>query len=386
MLNVIASKRLVRRHVLLLAGAVAGMAFADTLSRRAEASGAAQPADLTADLRVFESTTAHNSYPDDCDMRLDRLYIAEDLDVSIEVVFSRALSDAESQQVQWSISNDDAVWSSGDFDGQGNPALVTTTVSPTRAGDRKQAMVRVTYQDSDVAPPVPLRVVTDDEYAAAQATLASFTAVGGQRQLPLTVDLLARFLGQDSTLVGTPSIGSYQLDICDPRLTQRAGANWGADTVTNVPLVQYAADQPASGIAAEAAARALLIQYEDDIRQYFVDDPSATTCVVDYAYSGNLTLNRPLDALLALHGVQFDGTLSATIDAPTAPAASLVARNVQVEGTLSDLYDFNLEDTGAGAFPAAEAAKVQIASVKHNIGKVFVVSFTLSSVFDSIDV
>jgi hypothetical protein len=360
--------------------------FASARSPDAQARDVAQTTDLTADLRVFESSTAHNSYPDDCDNRLDRLYIAEDLDVSIEVSFSRALSDEESQEVQWSISNDDAVWSTGDFAGQPNPALVTTTLSATRIGDPRQATVHITYQGADVAEAVPLRVIGNDEYATAQATLSGFTTPDRQRQLPLTVDLLSRFLGQDSTAAGTPSIGSYQLDICDPRLTQRAGADWGADTVADVPLVQYGPDLPASDIVAEAAARALLAQHEDAIRQFFVDNPGATTYAADYTYDGNLTLNRPLDAALALHGVQFDGTLSATIDAPSQPDAPLVARNVRVMGTVSDLYDFNLEDTGPAAFPAAEAAKVQIASVKHDVGKVFVVAFTLRSAFDSVDV
>jgi hypothetical protein len=247
-------------------------------------------------------------------------------------------------------------------------------------------MVRIVYQGVDLVPPAPVRVVTDDEYATAQATLAGFTAGGGDRQLPLTVDLLSRFLGEDSTAAGTPSIGQYQLDICDPRLTQRAGANWGADTVADVPLVQYGPDQAASSIVAEAAARALLKRYEDQIRQFFDDNPLAEFYAANYTYTGNLTLNRPLDAFLALHGVQFDGTLSGTVAPPTGPDAPLAARQIQVTGTVSDLYDFDLQDTGAGAFPAAEAAKVEIASVKHDIGKVFVVAFTLDSAFDSIDV
>ena len=83
-----------------------------------------------------------------------------------------------------------------------------------------------------------MRVVTNQEYDAALATLASFTDVGSRPrgQLPLTVDLLSRFLGQDGNLVGTPSIAAEGLNICDPRLTQRAGANWGADTITDVPV------------------------------------------------------------------------------------------------------------------------------------------------------
>ena len=345
-------------------------------------------ADLTADLRIFESSTAHNSYPDDCDMRLDRLYIAEDLDLSIEVQFSRDLSDDESQQVQWLIANDDEVWSLGDFSGQSNPALVTITLSPPRGDDRTQAMVHVMYQGSDIAAPAPLRLITNEEYDAALASLASFTAVGGRprSQLPLTVDLLARFLGEDSTAVGVPSVGTSALNICDPRLTHRAGASWGADTVTDVPLVQYAADQPASTIIAEGAARALLDQNADEIRQFFADNPGAPTFAADYAYSGNLTLNRPLDAALSLHGVQFEGTLLASIDALVRPDGMLDARNVQVAGVVSDLYDFNLEAGGAGALPAAEAAKVEIASVKHDIGKVFLVSFTLDATFDSLEV
>jgi hypothetical protein len=365
--------------LILLAAIITGLALPGSIH--------AQAPDLAADLRIFESTTAHNSYPDDCDMRLDRLYIAEDLELSLQVQFNRELTDEESRQVEWSLSNDDAVWSTGDFVGQPNPALVTTTVTPPPGGDPTQATVHVTFQGVDIAPPAAVRVITNAEYESARTTLASFTAAGSRprSQLPLTVDLLSRFLGQDSSAVGTPSVGTTQLNICDPRLTQRAGANWGADSVTDVPLVQYAPDQPASEIVAEATARALLAQNEDDIRQYFVDNPRAPTYTADLTYTGNLTLNRPPDAALSLHGVQFDGILSAIIDAPSRPDAPLAARGVRVAGTVSDLYDFNLEASGGGAFAAGQAAKVQIASVAHDIGKVFVVSFDLDSAFDSLD-
>jgi hypothetical protein len=383
------SKREQRRRLLRgLAGAAASVVAVGALARRAQAAPAieAQSTDLTANLRIFESTTAHNSFPDDCDMRLDRLYIAEDLDLSIAVQFSRDLSDAELQQVQWFVSNDDATWSRGDFSGQSNPALMTTTLSPPRVGDRTQAMVHVQYQGADIAPPAPLRLVTNEEYDAAVATLKSFTAAGGRPRgrLPLSVDLLSRFLGQDSSATGTPTVGTAQLNICDPRLTHRAGANWGSAMVADVPLVSYAANQPASAIVAEAAARALQLQYDDEIRQYFVANPQASTYAANATYSGNLTLNRPLDALLALHGVQFDGSISATIDAPSGPDAPLRAHDIHIQGTVSDLYDFNLQAAGAGARPAAEAAKVEIASVKHDIGKVFLVSFTLDSTFDAL--
>ena len=62
-------------------------------------------------------------------MRLDRLYIAEGLELSIAVQFSRDLSDDEAKQVQWTVADDAGVWSSGDFQGQSNPALVTTRLS-----------------------------------------------------------------------------------------------------------------------------------------------------------------------------------------------------------------------------------------------------------------
>jgi hypothetical protein len=376
--------------LLAVAGAAAGAAAASTVARgvRATPASGAQTPDLSADLRMYESTTAHNSFPDGCDMRLDRLYIAEDLELSIEVQFNRDLSDDERQQVQWLISNDDATWSSGDFSDQPNPALVTTTLSPPPDGDRTQAMVHIQFQGTDIAPPAPIRLVTNDEYSAALATLASITAAGSRPrgQVPLTVDLLSRFLGQDSDATGAPSVGSAPLNICDPRLTHRAGADWGVDSVTDVPLVHYAADQAASAIVAEATANAVLSQHAVAVRQYFDDHPQANSYAVSYTSTGNLTLNRPADALLALHGVQFDGTLSATIDAPPRGETRLSARDVQVQGTVSDLYDFDLGDAGAGAFPAAQAAKVEIASVKHDIGKVFLVSFTLDSTFDSLDV
>jgi hypothetical protein len=349
----------------------------------------AQTPDLTAELRIFESTTAYNGYPDDCDMRLDRLYIAEDLELSIGVQFSRDLSDSEAEQVEWTVADDAGTWSSGSFRGQPNPALVTTTLSlPIREGDRRDALVHVVHQGVDLVPPAPLRLVTNQEYDAALATLASFADAGSRPRgrLPLTVDLLSRFLGQDSSLVGTPSVGTEPLNICDPRLTQRAGASWGAEMVTDVPLVEYASDQPAAEIVAEAAARALLAQHEDDIRQYFEVNPQAQTYPADFTYSGNLTLNRPLDAGLALHGVQFEGTLTATVSAPSRADAALVARDVQVSGSVGDLYDFDLEAGGAGAMPASEAAKVEIASVKHAIGKVFLVHFNLESSFESLDV
>ncbi len=368
-------------------GGLAASAFARGVL--AAPGSAAQTPPLTADLRVFDAATPHNSFPDGCDQRLDRLYMAEDLDLSISVQFNRDLSDDERQQVQWLLANDDATWRSGDFSGQPNPALITTPLSPPADtdGDRTQATVYIQFRGTDIATPAPIRVVTNEEYDAAFASLASFTAVGGRprSQLPLSVDLLSRFLGQDSTTTGTPSVSTAPLDICDPRLTHRAGADWGTETVTNVPLVQYAADQPASAIVAEATADALLSQNADAIRQYFVDHPQATSYAVSYASSGNLTLNRPTDALLALHGVQFDGMLSATVDAPPRAEARLTARDIQVQGTISDLYDFDLGAVGAGALPAAQAAMVEIASVKHDVGKIFLVSFTLDSVFDSLE-
>ncbi len=197
-----------RRLLLGLAGATAGVVAGGALTRAARAAPtrAAQTPGLTADLRIFESTTAHNSFPDDCDMRLDRLYIAEDLELAIAVQFSRDLSDDETQQVQWLVSNDDATWSMGDFSGQSNPALVTTLLSPPRGGDRTQASVHIQYQGADIAPPTPLRLITNEEYDAAFATLTSFTAVGGRprSQLPMTVDLLSRFLGQEAPPIAPP--------------------------------------------------------------------------------------------------------------------------------------------------------------------------------------
>ena len=343
---------------------------------------------LSAEIRIFESTTPHNSYPDDCDMRLDRLFIAEDLDLAIQVQFNRPLTDDEAQQVQWSVS-DAATPSSGDFAEQPDPAVVTTHLVTDEHGNDVEATVHVTLNGTDIATPAPLRVISDAEYARAHTTLASYTAVGGRprSQLPLTADLLSRFLGETADAMGSPSVSTYQLDICDPRLTHRAGANWGPNTVTDVPLVEYAADQPASIIVAEGAARALLADNEASIRQYFEDNPGAPSLSVNYPYTGNLTLNRPLDDLFALHGVNFDGTLSATVDAPTGRRGVLTAHAVQIQGSVTDLYDFALQAGGAGAFPAAEAAKLEIASVKYDdVGKVFVVSFALDSTFDALDV
>src|SRR4051812_33606569 len=87
------------------------------------------PADLSAEVRIFESSTPHNAFPDECDARLDRLFIAEDLELSIQVTFSRDLSDDESHQVTWQLTGSSGVLAKGDFGGQPNPALVTTTLS-----------------------------------------------------------------------------------------------------------------------------------------------------------------------------------------------------------------------------------------------------------------
>jgi hypothetical protein len=343
---------------------------------------------LSAEIRIFESTTAHNAYPDDCDGRLDRLFVAEGLDLTIQVQFNRELSEAESQQVHWVVS-DAASPDSGDFVGQPNPAAVTTALAAGEQAGDVEATVRVVYQGTDIATPAPMRVVTEGEYDAAYASLGRYTAVGGRPrgQLPLTTDLLARFLGEPPTAagVGTPSVGTYALDICDPRLTQRAGATWGTQTVTDVPLVHYAADQPAAGIVAEGAAGALLAQHAAAIRQYFAENPGAATLTVSYPYSGNLTLNSPLDAALSLHGVDFDGSLTATIDAPAESRGLLTAHAIQVQGTVSDLYDFALEAAGAAALPAAQAAMVEISSVKHDVGKVFVVAFDLDTPLDALN-
>src|SRR5204863_6286202 len=124
--------------------------------------------------------------------------------------------------------------------------------------------------------------------------------------------------GQDSTAAGSPQVSTYPLNICDPRLSQRAGANWGTEIVTDVPLVHYASDQPAADSVAEGVAHALLAQREAEIREYFTSNPQEPAYSAAYTYTGNLTLDVPLDANLALHGVQFDGTLSADIDAPSA--------------------------------------------------------------------
>jgi hypothetical protein len=362
--------------MLVTAGVFAGSTLAGPWIRLSQAQTAG---DLSASVRIFESTTTHNSYPDECDMRLQQLYIAEGLELSIEVQFSRPLSDEESQQVQWQVSNGAAQPASGDFVGQPNPALITTTL-----GGARQASVSVTFQGADLTPPLPVRIISDAEYDAAYAALTGYTA--RSTRLPLTSDLLARFLGMQSSAVGTPSVGTYTLNICDPRLTHRAGANWGSETVTDVPLVQYASDQPAAAIVAEGVAIAVLSQNAADIRQFFVDNPQAATHAFDDRYSGNLTLDFPLDANFALHGVQFDGTLSAVVGAPGRPGAPLTAQNVQVTGTVADLYDFNLEASGAGALPATEAAKVEIASVKHEgIGKVFVVTVSMDNALESVD-
>jgi hypothetical protein len=337
----------------------------------------AQP-DLTAEARIYESTTAHNAYPDDCDMRLQRLYIAEDLELSIEVQFSRDLSDEESQAVEWELSDGGEVLASGDFGGLGNPALLTTTVT---AGPSQESTLRVMYQGIDLAPPAPLRVISHAEYDAAYAALSR---VVGDNRFPLSADLLARFLGQESTAAGVPSVATEPLNICDPRLTHRAGADWGPDMVTNVPLVEYGPDQPATDVVAEGVAVALLSANAEDIRQYFAASPTEESHAFEFVHDGNLTLNFPPDAALALHGVQFDGTLSATVEAPRGSRTPLHATDVYVSGTVGDVYDFNLEATGAGAFPAIEAAKLEIASINHDIGKVFLVAFNLDSLIPSL--
>jgi hypothetical protein len=343
--------------------------------------------DLAADVRIYETTTAHNVFPDECDARLQRLYIAEGLQLAIAVQFSRDLSDAEAAQVSWSVSNGAAQPTSGDFSGQSNPALITTTTVGVPGRGPTEAVVRVTYQDVDLVPPLPLRVVSDAEFNAAYSVLSSFVN-GSDRnetaQLPLTADLLARFLGQDSRAAGSPRVGTYQLSICDPRLTHRAGADWGTESVANVPMVQYGPDQPASEAVAEGVAIALLAEHAAEIRAYFASHPDATTYAVDYTFSGGLTLDRPLDANLALHSVQFDGGVLASVSAPTAGERGLTAQYVAVSGTVADLYDFDIEASGVGAMPAIEAAKVQIASVKHHIGKVFVVSINVDNTIDSV--
>jgi hypothetical protein len=378
-----------RRLLLVSARLAAATAAAIGWARPAWAKGAAadESPPLSADVRIYEATTAHNSYPDGCDGRLERLYIAEDLELMLEVTFNRELTATEQRQVRWAVSGGAARPAGGDFVDLSNPARVSTTVTSTGRAEAQEATVRVTYQGADLTPPLPLRVISNAEYDAALKTLTDFTRLGGDThtEFPLTMDLLARFLGQPSFLAGMPSIGSFQLSICDPRLTHRAGADWGPDTVTDVPLVQYASDQPAATIVAEGVAVALLSAHAPEIRQYFAETPDATSLPVDYTSSGNLTLDFPLDALFALHGVQFDGSLSASVAAPSDDAAALTASNVQVNGTVADLYDFDVEATGAGAFSATQAAKVQIGSVKHDVGKVFVVGVDLDTMIEWLD-
>ena len=65
------------------------------------------------------------------------------------------------------------------------------------------------------------------------------------------------------------------------------------------------------------------------------------------------------------------------------PFAALTARNVQVTGNVADLFDFDLEAAGCGFSLAHDGAKIQIASVKHDIGKVFVVSLDMDFTIES---
>jgi hypothetical protein len=350
------------------------------------ATGARQvPPDLTADVRIYESAITHNSYPDECDMRLQRLYVAEDSEVSIEVQFSRDLSDEESQAVQWEVSDGAAQPPSGDFSGQSNPALVTTTLTAPADSHTGESLVHVTYEGVDLVPPLPVRVISNAEYDAAYSLLTvSPDRADSADRLPLTSDLLARFLGEDSTAAGVPSVGTEPLNICDPRLTHRAGADWGSETVTDVPLVHYGPDQPAAEVVARGVAAALLRDNESSVRQYFASNPGERSHRFDFSHDGNLTLNYPLDALLALHGVQFAGTVSAIVAAPDQARSPLQATDVHVTGTVGDVYDFNLEASGIGAAAAHAAAKIEIGSSKHQIGKVFLVSFTLDNTLPSL--
>src|SRR4029453_2066535 len=101
--------------------------------------------------------------------------------------------------------------------------LVSTTVTADPGRGATEATVHVTYQGVDLAAPAPLRVVSNAEYEAAYASLAGVTdrSADSTTRLPLTWDLLARFLGQERAEAGTPSVGTYPLNICDPRLTHR---------------------------------------------------------------------------------------------------------------------------------------------------------------------
>jgi len=153
---------------------------------------------------------------------------------------------------------------------------------------------------------------------------------------------------------------------------------------TDVPHVEYGSDQPAAQIVSQGVAVALLSANAQEIRQYFADNPREPSHDFAYSYSGNLTLNEPLDALFALHGVQFDGSVSASVAAPTSARGPLTASALQVNGTVQDVYDFSLEAAGAGALPAKQAAMIEIASVKHDIGKVFLVAFDLDNAVDTL--
>jgi len=153
------------------------------------------PEDLSAAVRISELTTSHNSFPDDCGMRLQRLYIAEDLQMLIQVQFSRQLTDDESHEVQWEVTGGAAEPASGDFADLPNPASITTLVKAPSSDN--EVVMRLTYDGTDLVDPLPIRVVTDADYNAAYAALNGYvnrTARGGS-ELPLTSDLLARFLG-----------------------------------------------------------------------------------------------------------------------------------------------------------------------------------------------
>src|SRR5262245_20308643 len=88
----------------------------------------AQSEPLSAVVRIYETTTSHSSFPDECDGRLDRLYIAEDLEMGIAVQFNRPPTEDEAPRLTWEVSNGAAEPGAGDFVGQPNPALITTTM------------------------------------------------------------------------------------------------------------------------------------------------------------------------------------------------------------------------------------------------------------------
>jgi uncharacterized repeat protein (TIGR01451 family) len=334
----------------------------------------------TAAIKISEAANKFNTLPDTC-ARLRSIFVGQGAKLLLEVRFPFALTEPEKSQIQWDVTGSAATPSTGTLAGQPTIAQVAVTSGNPPSGG---GGVTVSYNGkllpmTGVNPSQPdsIRVVTDAARASALSLLTAGTNSTASF-LPLAADLLSRFLAVPiRTATGVPSIRSRAVDICEPELTHRAGANWGPNRSTTIPLVSYASGSRASRIVADGVAGAVLALKRNEIQAYMAAHRGEARHTFPFTSAGNLSLEYSPDVYAAVHGATFTGSVTARIDRV---GTQLRADRVEVQGTVVDLYDFDINALP----PAPPAAKVQISSVGKPAGHIFWDQFQLAHTLTSL--